>query len=234
MRGSYRRKAVVLLGGCAVLCGLVGVAHPAVAESTSADRVLQTVDVQMSPDGSVRKIQDARVSRYVTLSSKDESQNSTEVRAEKVKQDIRNLEVDTYSSQLPVRVTTAYKAGDRVGSDLADLEGFTGRLALNVTVTHTDTRLEKIDVDISGASQQRTMLVGSPFTVGRWLKLSAARLGWKRRLRLRRPRMSWRSFEVNCRRSRRIFSKLVAEPDSVSCNGVGCVSLGRAPHTITG
>jgi hypothetical protein len=132
--------------GPAAASGLAG------ADSSSdGERVLQSVSVTMAPDGTFTEVEGTTVS---TSDGSDESSSSSK----------------TYSPQdvvgdLPVRVLTAYRTEQGAGSDLAELDGYTGRVEIDLTVQNLTMRPQTLEYDVDGSSRSRAALVGAPLTV---------------------------------------------------------------------
>ena len=68
-------------------------------------------------------------------------------------------------ADLPVRVLTSWRTSEGAGTDLADLQGYTGRVAIDVTVQNLTVRPEMLTYDAAGTARQQAALVGSPLTV---------------------------------------------------------------------
>lgn len=114
-------------------------------------RVLQTVGVQIGPDGATLAIDGQSVAV---------SENATEA----------TTETATYSPQevaadLPVRIATAYRTEDGTGSNLGDLEGFSGRIQIDLTVENLTTTAENLSYDVAGTKRTQPAMVGAPLTV---------------------------------------------------------------------
>lgn len=134
------------VGLVGVLAGALLSAAPAQAAPT---RVLQAVSVQIGTDGSVTGL----TSR---LLGRDDAGDASESSAD----------LDpTLAGQLPVRVTTAWRLGDRTGSDLADLAGESGRVVIDLTVQNTTATAEELEYDVDGTRRSQQALVGVPMTV---------------------------------------------------------------------
>jgi len=122
-----------------------------VAAPAPGDRVLQSVDVTMQPDGALTRVGDT------VVVSRAQGGNA-----------------DTYSTtydptkvvdQLPVRVLTSYQTDQGSGTNLADLKGYTGRLSINLTVQNLTVTSQPVTYDVAGRSRTTTALVGAPLTV---------------------------------------------------------------------
>ena len=66
---------------------------------------------------------------------------------------------------LPVRVTLQYRAGEKSGSDLTDLQGHTGPVEINLTLENLTVKPQVIEYDAAGQSRSETALVGAPLTI---------------------------------------------------------------------
>lgn len=114
-------------------------------------RILQSVGVQMGPDGTMSKIDSTTVSVHENAS--DATTDSTAYSPQEVADD------------LPVRVTTAYRTGEKTGTDLSELAGYTGRVEIDITVQNLTLRPENLSYDVAGTSRTQPALVGAPLTV---------------------------------------------------------------------
>ncbi|SDT06832.1 coiled-coil domain-containing protein [Microlunatus soli] len=130
---------------------LVGCSPGDKTPNTPPNRVLQSVDVQMTPDGTTTAIDGTAVS--VRENASDATTQSTTYSPRDVADD------------LPVRVTTAYRTADRTGTDLADLAGYSGRVEIDLTVQNLTMRPQNLTYDVAGTSRSQPALVGSPLTV---------------------------------------------------------------------
>ncbi len=136
--------------GTATVPGLISVADSDLPVSPG-DRVLQAVNVEVGTDGALTAVQGTTV-----ISSADGTQaDSTSLPY--APQDV----VD----DLPVRVRTSYRTEDGSGTDLSDLEGYTGRVQIDLSLENLTTRTEQLSYDIAGASRTRPAVVGAPMTI---------------------------------------------------------------------
>lgn len=151
--GNARRGALVTtaLAVSAVLAttGAAPAAVPTV-ESTS-ERVLQSVSVSMASDGTTTAVG----GQVVRTDGDVEDAETTE---------------ETYAPQevtdeLPVRVLTAWRTAEGAGTDLSDLQGYTGRVAIDLTVQNLTVRPEVLTYDAAGSSREQAALVGSPLSI---------------------------------------------------------------------
>ena len=127
------RRRPLLLGALALLVALaiavtLAVTRPwastkdrdDVAAPAPGDRVLQSVDVTMQPDGALTRVNDTVVIARAAGGASDTY--ATAYDPTKV--------VD----QLPVRVLTTYQTEQGSGTNLADLKGYSGRVTINLAV----------------------------------------------------------------------------------------------------
>lgn len=161
---ALRRKRPLVLAALALLIALAIVVALAVtrpwastkdrddvAAPAPGDRVLQSVDVTMQPDGALTRVGDTVVI----------------ARSQGGKADTYSTTYDPTKvvDQLPVRVLTSYQTDQGSGTNLADLEGYSGRLSLDLTVQNLTGRSQDVTYDVAGKSQTTTALVGAPLTV---------------------------------------------------------------------
>ncbi len=151
-----RRAAATAAAGVLVLVSAVpGLALASPALSTAgtdpAERVLQSVAVTMAPDGTLTEVE---ATTLATESGADEAESTT-----------RSFSPDDVVGDLPVRVLTSYRTEDGAGTDLADLDGHTGRIEIDLTVQNLTLRPQTLQYDVDGSSRSRSALVGAPLTV---------------------------------------------------------------------
>lgn len=154
---QHRRVSVGVTAGVLTL-GLAGallvVQHDdslAFGEAGPGDRVLQSVDVGVGTDGAIEGVKD-----HVVISDSDGEQAGT---------DATTYNPSKVADDLPVRVLTSYRAGDRSGTDLSDLDGYSGRVTIDVSVENLTTHARQISYDAAGQGHQTTAIVGAPLTV---------------------------------------------------------------------
>lgn len=116
---------------------------------TDPSRVLQTVDTTLTTNGAVRAVSDTTISVSGTRSS-----------SRTVDHDVADAAGD-----LPLRITTQYTTQKRSGTDLADLDGYSGRVEIDVTVENLTVRSQDLSYDVAGAARSTPALVGAPFSV---------------------------------------------------------------------
>lgn len=143
-RHTTLRRSLSVLAVGALVAGLTGGSQTAYA---APDRTLQSVDVTLGSDGAITGIDSV-----LLLDGEDEG---TE----------QSFEPSESSAELPVRVLTSWRLEDRAGTDLADIEGESGRVHIDVTVQNTTVRPERVDYDANGTSRSQVALVGAPLTV---------------------------------------------------------------------
>jgi len=152
-RGRALRRArglsvVAVVGVVAVVAtGCTGGAP----EVTDPTRVLQSVATTLSSDGSITAVDSTTVSVDDTTGTT--STSSTEHAPADVADD------------LPIRVSTSYRAGDRSGTDLADLDGFDGRVEIDLTVENLTVAPQELTYDVAGSSRTDPALVGAPLSL---------------------------------------------------------------------
>ena len=122
-----------------------------VAAPAAGDRVLQSVDVTLQPNGALTRIDDTVVVARAA-SGRADTYTTTYDPAKVV-------------DQLPVRVLTTYQTDKGSGTDLADLKGYTGHVTVNLQVQNLTVGSQQITYDVAGRSQTTTALVGTPLTV---------------------------------------------------------------------
>lgn len=124
-------------------------------------KLLQSVHVGLSPAAGVQTVEGTTisVSAQGESSAEDKQYDAAEVVGE-----------------LPVRVSVQYRAGDKAGSDLADLRGHTGPVEINLTVENLTVKPQVIDFDAAGQNRSETALVGAPLTIAASTELPGVRV----------------------------------------------------------
>ncbi|MDP9737691.1 MULTISPECIES: hypothetical protein [unclassified Curtobacterium] len=150
--GTGNRQGSRIAGVVAVTGALALVLAGCTADQdqvTDPSRVLQTVDTTLTTNGAVNAISDTTISVAGTRSS-----------SKTVDHDVQDAAGD-----LPLRITTQYTTDKRSGTDLADLDGYSGRVEIDVTVENLTVRSQNLSYDVAGASRSTPALVGAPFSV---------------------------------------------------------------------
>ncbi|SOE01461.1 hypothetical protein [Blastococcus haudaquaticus] len=150
-RTAIGRRWGVTAGATAVLLGTAAVTAPVVFAEEQPKRALQAVTIALANDGAVTGLTSTLVSR-----DEDGESPSTTSRA---------LNPAEHAGDLPVRVTTSWRHDGRVGTDLSDVEGVSGRVEINVTVQNTTMRPELFRYDAAGVARESYELVTTPMTV---------------------------------------------------------------------
>ena len=150
-RPAIGRRWGVTAGATAVLLGTAAVAAPVVFAEEQPKRALQAVTIALANDGAVTGLTS-------TLVSRDEDGESPRTTS-------RALNPVEHAGDLPVRVTTSWRHDGRVGTDLSDVEGVSGRVEVNVTVQNTTMRPERFRYDAAGVARESYELVTTPMTV---------------------------------------------------------------------
>jgi len=120
-------------------------------DQSAATKVIQSVDVNLDQAGAITEVASNAV--YLDeLSGK--SDNSTET-----------FTIEDVVDDLPVRVSTQYKTDDGAGSDLAELEGHSGRVEIAVTVENLTLNSTELTYDVAGESRESSALIGTPLSV---------------------------------------------------------------------
>jgi hypothetical protein len=147
--GTARFRWGVTAGCTAVLLGASASTAPLVFAEETPQQALEAVTVELGTDGAITALSSALVSQ-----DEDGSQTRT-----------RELDPGENAADLPVRVTTSWRHDGRVGTDLADLAGVSGRVEVSVTVQNTTVRPERFQYDSGGVPRDRYELVTTPLTV---------------------------------------------------------------------
>ena len=142
----------MIAAGLATVMLLVAACSPDQSTpDTPPNRVLQSVNVQMTPDGTTTAIDGTAVS--VRDNAADATTQNTTYSPRDVADD------------LPVRVTTSYKTAKRSGTNLTDLKGYSGQVEIDLSVQNLTMKPKDLSYDVAGSSKSQAALVGSPLTV---------------------------------------------------------------------
>lgn len=123
----------------------------------NATNVLQSVQVQVAPNGSVGTVDSTAIA-----TAGDASTGTT------VTNQWKGSDV---AGDLPVRVQSSYRLRDangrvtRTGTNLSELEGHRGRIEVDLVVQNLTAKPTDVTVDVGGRSRTRRMMVGVPLSV---------------------------------------------------------------------
>ncbi len=123
-------------------------------------KLLQSVRVGLSSAAGVHTVEGTTIS--VSATGESSAENATYDAAQVV-------------GELPVRVSLQYRAGEKSGSDLAELKGHTGPVEINLTLENLTVKPQTIQYDAAGQARSDTALVGAPLTVAASTKLPGLR-----------------------------------------------------------
>lgn len=126
----------------------------------NATNVLQNVNVQMGRDGEVSSIE----STNIYVNDKDRTSSSSNVQFKP--KDVVN--------DLPVRVSLQYSTERGSGTNLNDLNGYSGEITIKVTVENLTVKTEDVTYDASGTSRTSPAPVGTPFSIAASTVLSGS------------------------------------------------------------
>jgi hypothetical protein len=152
-----RHRWAVTAGGTAVFLGLSASTAPLVSAEEPAQQALQSVTIDLGTDGSVTALTSSVISRPEDAADGDEGEGGT-TRS-------RSLDPAKSAGDLPVRITTSWRHDGRVGTDLAALDGVSGRVEISLTVQNTTVRPERFRYDAAGVPRDSYELVTTPMTV---------------------------------------------------------------------
>lgn len=151
-RRSLRKSSIITaLSACLTFATISSVANADV-ENPDYDRMLQSVHIGIGGSGSIDTITDSRVSIGYGDDVAGETVTNEYNPAEAIK-------------ELPVRIIPSYVTEDGSGTDLSDLEGYTGRVEIFLSVQNLTLEPEDVSYDVAGQSHSRVALIGTPLTV---------------------------------------------------------------------
>ncbi|HEY9293153.1 MAG TPA: hypothetical protein VIP98_17885 [Microlunatus sp.] len=145
------RAGMIAAGLATAMLFAAGCSPDKPTPDTPPNRVLQSVNVQMTPDGTTTAIDGTAVSVR---------DNASDATTENTTYSPRNVADD-----LPVRVTTSYRTAKRSGTNLSDLKGYSGKVEIDLTVQNLTMKPQDLTYDVAGSSKTQPALVGSPLTV---------------------------------------------------------------------
>ena len=126
----------------------------------NATNVLQNVNVQMGRDGEVSSIESTNI--YVNDKDRTSSTSNVQFKPKDVVND------------LPVRVSLQYSSERGSGTNLNDLNGYSGEITIKVTVENLTVKTEDVTYDASGTSRTSPAPVGTPFSIAASTVLSGS------------------------------------------------------------
>lgn len=148
-RRGGRALGVVAMAGVVALLATACTSEPTVVENPS--KVLQTVDTTLASDGSITAVSST------AISVDDTTRTSSSATAEHVPADV--------AGDLPLRISTQYRTADGTGTDLADLDGYDGRVEIELTVENLTVAPRDLSYDVAGTSRTDAALVGAPISL---------------------------------------------------------------------
>jgi len=145
------RKARACSAAAVAVAVLVGAAITPDTALGRDDSLLRAVDVTMSGDGTVTAVK----ATSITTKASQNASSSTE---------------DEYSpnevvNDLPVRIVTSYRTEKTAGTDLSELNGYTGKVVIDVQVENLTLDSRRVSYDMNGNGYTTSALVGAPMTV---------------------------------------------------------------------
>ncbi len=162
--GNRRKAPGRALGALFITLGLIATAActppPEPEPVANPVKLLQSVRVGLSAAAGVQTVEGTTISVSATG---DSSAAETTYKAADV------------VGELPVRASLQYRAGEKSGSDLSDLQGHTGPLEINLTLENLTVKPRAVEYDAAGQARSETALVGAPLTIAAATKLSGVR-----------------------------------------------------------
>lgn len=126
----------------------------------NATNVLQNVNIQMGRDGDVSSIESTNI--YVNDKDRTSSTSNVQFKPKDVVND------------LPVRVSLQYSTERGSGTNLNDLNGYSGEITIKVTVENLTVKTQDVTYDASGTSRTSPAPVGTPFSIATSTVLSGS------------------------------------------------------------
>lgn len=166
---KFRRRTAPgrWLGTLFITVGLVAAAactpspEPQAEAVSNPVKLLQSVHVGLSPAAGVQSVEGTTIS--VSAEGASSAADTT-------------YDAEEAVDGLPVRVSLQYRAGEKSGSDLADLQGHTGPVEIDLTVENLTVKPQVVEYDAAGQTHANTAFVGAPLTIAASTKLNGVRV----------------------------------------------------------
>ena len=113
--------------------------------------VLQNVNLKLASNGNVSAID----TNNIYVNEQEHKSSSKTI----------NFKVKDVIIDVPVRVSTQYQSSKGTGTNLKDLNGYSGELTIKVTVENLTLKSQEVSYDAGGTKRTNQALVGVPFTV---------------------------------------------------------------------
>ena len=113
--------------------------------------VLQNVNLKLASNGNVSAID----TNNIYVNEQEHKSSSKTI----------NFKVKDVINDVPVRVSTQYQSSKGTGTNLKDLNGYSGELTIKVTVENLTLKSQEVSYDAGGTNRTNQALVGVPFTV---------------------------------------------------------------------
>ena len=113
--------------------------------------VLQNVNLKLASNGTVSAID----TNNIYVNEQEHKSSSKTI----------NFKVKDVINDVPVRVSTQYQSSKGTGTNLKDLNGYSGELTIKVTVENLTLKSQEVSYDAGGTKRTNQALVGVPFTV---------------------------------------------------------------------
>ena len=113
--------------------------------------VLQNVNLKLASNGNVSAID----TNNIYVNEQEHKSSSKTI----------NFKVKDVINDVPVRVSTKYQSSKGTGTNLKDLNGYSGELTIKVTVENLTLKSQEVSYDAGGTKRTNQALVGVPFTV---------------------------------------------------------------------
>ena len=113
--------------------------------------VLQNVNLKLASNGNVSAID----TNNIYVNEQEHKSSSKTI----------NFKVKDVINDVPVRVSTQYQSSKGTGTNLKDLNGYSGELTIKVTVENLTLKSQVVSYDAGGTKRTNQALVGVPFTV---------------------------------------------------------------------
>lgn len=142
-RFGHHGRAKILVGAAASLVLVSATLGAAISHADSFGG--EALSISVSPDGSLTKVESKSGSSY---------------------------EPAKVGRHLPVRLVTTYICSNKASSDADNIRGKTGLLQIDLQVTNTTGRMERISADVNGRSTTRDTVISQPYAIAATARLS--------------------------------------------------------------
>ena len=135
------------------------------SDPTSPGQTTQQSEQQVQNPTHVLQNENLKLASNGNVSAIDTNKNYVNEQEHKSSSKTINFKVKDVINDVPVRVSTQYQSSKGTGTNLKDLNGYSGELTIKVTVENLTLKSQEVSYDAGGTKRTNQALVGVPFTV---------------------------------------------------------------------